>query len=223
MTIKPIEILSSNLLDLPNIKITRSFDSETRIKTVDIDFSDSLVTDTIIIKNTDALSIKVQTIIDEQPTTLAEVTENTKASLIIRFNEEGNTLQNLRLTFHNPQTDIREGEIILCKSILMLSQALTTLTRNDYNREGYHYTADGTLIKWHEFTKFGCNLKIQNLTKDIRDSILKHNMERAFLTYIFYGEHDGDFCYQLTTKSHPVESFDRRTGLYQLDLQLLER
>ncbi len=221
--LKPIEILTPNILEEGTTQCSYDFDAINRIRTTDITFTQSVSLDTLILKETDGTNIKIATTVEGQSLLLGEVSGNTKSSLIIRLEQNLMPVNNLQITVHNPQSDVKEGIAILCKSLLVLSEALTTLTRNDYTREGYHYLANGNIVKWHELTKFGCNLRIENLKKPLRDAFLKYHEKYTFLTYIFYGEYDEDFCYQVTSKSQPSETFDRRTRLYTLDCQLLER
>jgi len=114
------------------------------------------------------------------------------------------------------------GEIMILKLVLELN-ALTQFNRQDDAKEGHFRTHNGPLIKWTEFTKFGGELTIQNLTQEQRDTLQEALTDNEFLTYAFYSDYDPTAIYTMALASRPVEVFERKTQLFTLTLNLKQK
>ncbi|NLO90837.1 MAG: hypothetical protein GX410_02425 [Elusimicrobia bacterium] len=114
------------------------------------------------------------------------------------------------------------GELKLCKHLLTLD-ALTSFDRSDYAREGSYYLAGGGLVRWREFTRFAGTLTVKNLSKTGRDLLRRACLDYDFLTLAFFTEYDLRQTYDVAVAAPPRETFDRKTMLYEMTLEVKER
>ena len=215
MSIRCIEILTPNLLE--NAALTET--SSTKTYT----FSALTEINKIIIKNTNltALTIEYKTSAEGEFSTITAAVESCEQDFIFTFQNAVNLLI-LKLTF-TYQNTLSTGKIIAAKTLLNLSEVLSTLSGNIYAREGHHYLANGALVKWKDFTKFNLSLNLENINSTVKQSlenILKNN---TFLTYIFYGNFDTSISAEYALSRTPFFNLDRRRALYKTTLNLLEK
>ena len=215
MSIGCVEILTHNLLE--NAVLTET--SSTKTYT----FSALTKISKIIIKNSNltALSIEYKTSAEDDFSTITATVESYGQDFIFTFPSAVNLLI-LKLTF-TFQDNLTVSKIIAANSIIILNDVLSVLNGNVYAREGHHYLADGSLIKWRDFTKFNLNLNIENIspsTKQSLENIFKNN---TFLTYIFYGTFDTSLTGEYALSQTPFFTLERRRALYKTTLNLLER
>lgn len=215
MSISCIEILTPNLLE--NATLAETSDTKTYT------FSALTEINKIIIKNSNltALTIEYKTSAEGEFSTVTAAVENCGQDFIFTFPSTVNLLI-LKLTFTYTGT-LSVGKIIASKTLLNLSEVLSTVNGNVYAREGHHYLANGELIKWQDFTKFNLTLSLENLNSTVKqnlENILKNN---TFLTYIFYGSFDTTVAGEYALSHAPFFNLDRRRGLYKTTLNLLEK
>ncbi len=215
MSISCIEILTSNLLE--NATLSESGNTKTYT------FSALTEINKIIIKNTNltALTIEYKTSVEGSFSTITPTVETCGQDFIYIFPNVVSMLI-LKLTFTASGT-LNVGKIIAAKTLLNLSEVLSTLSGNIYAREGHHYLANGNLVKWTDFTKFNLNLNLENISSTVKqnlENILKNN---TFLTYIFYGNFDTTVTGEYALSRSPFFNLDRRRALYKTTLNLLEK
>lgn len=215
MSISCIEILTPNLLENATLSTTSSTKTYT--------FSALTSINKIIIKNSNltALTIEYKTSAEGDFSTITATVENYGQDFIFTFPSAVNILI-LKLTF-TYQGTLSTGKILAVKSILILSEVLSSISGNIYAREGHHYLANGTLLKWKDFTKFNLTLSLENINSTIKqnlENILKNN---TFLTYIFYGNFDTTLAGEYALSRTPFFNLDRRRTLYKTTLNLLEK
>ena len=147
MSISCIEILTSNLLE--NATLSESGNTKTYT------FSALTEINKIIIKNSNltALAIEYKTSAEGNFSTITPAMETCGQDFIYTFPSAVNILI-LKLTFTASGT-LSIGKIIAAKTLLNLSEVLSTLSGNIYAREGHHYLANGNLV-------------IQNLSAEAR-------------------------------------------------------
>ena len=215
MSISCIEILTPNLLE----NATLAEASNTKTYT----FSALTSINKIIIKNSNltALTIEYKTSAEGDFSTITAAVETYEQDFIFTFSSAVNALI-LKLTF-TYQNTLSIGKIIAAKTLLTLSEVLSSINGSIYAREGHHYLANGALVKWKDFTKFNLTLSLENISSTIKqnlENILKNN---TFLTYIFYGNFDTTLAGEYALSRTPFFNLDRRRSLYKTTLNLLEK
>lgn len=215
MSISCIEILTQNLLE--NATLSESGNTKTYT------FAALTAISKILIKNSNltALTVEYKAAAEDNFTTLTPTQETCGQDFIFTLSAPVNMLV-LKLTFTASGT-LNIGKIIAASTLLNLSEVLSTLSGNIYAREGYHYLANGALIKWKDFSKYALTLTLENISLTVKqnlENILKNN---TFLTYIFYGSFDGALINEYALRQTPFFNFDRRRALYRTTLSLLEK
>ena len=215
MSISCIEILTPNLLE--NATLSESGNAKTYT------FSEQIAVNKIIVKNTNltALTIEYKTSAEGDFSTITPTVESCGQDFIFTFPSAVNILI-LKLTFTASDT-LNVGKIIASKTLINLSEVLSTLSGNIYAREGHHYLANGALVKWQDFTKYNLTLSLENINTTVKqnlENILKSN---TFLTYIFYGNFDTTITGEYALSRAPLFNLDRRRALYKTTLNLLEK
>ncbi len=215
MSIACTEILTPNLLE--NATLTEVSNTKTYT------FESLTALSKIIIKNTNltALTIEYKTTAEGDFETLTPTQESYGKDFIFTFAAPVSLLV-LKLTFSFTET-LQTSKIIGANNLITLSEVLTNLSGNIYAREGHHYLANGTLVKWQDFTKFNLTLSIENINSTVKqnlESILKNN---TFLTYIFYGAFDTTITGEYALDHTPFFNLDRKRALYKTTLNLLEK
>ena len=215
MSISCIEILTPNLLE--NATLSESGNAKTYT------FSAQTAANKIIVKNSNltALTIEYKTSAEGDFSTITATVESCGQDFIFTFPSVVNILI-LKLTFTASGT-LSIGKIIASKTLISLSEVLSSISGNIYAREGHHYLANGALVKWQDFTKFNLALNLENISATIKqnlENILKSN---TFLTYIFYGNFDMTIAGEYALSRAPFFNLDRRRALYKTTLNLLEK
>ncbi len=215
MSIACIEILTPNLLENAVLEET----SNTKTYT----FPELTQINKIIIKNSNlsTLTIDYKTSLEDEFSTITATVESCEQDFIFTFPADLNILI-LKLSF-TYQNTLNIGKIIAAKTLLTLSEVLSSINGNIYAREGHHYLANGELVKWRDFAKFNITVNLENINYTVKqnlENILKNN---TFLTYIFYGNFDTAFTGEYALNHAPFFSLDRRRALYKTTLNLLEK
>ncbi len=215
MSISCIGILTPNLLE--NATLSESGNVKTYT------FTALTEVNKIIIKNSNltALTIEYKTSAEGEFSTITATVESCEQDFIFNFPSYVSMLI-LKLTFTYTDT-LNIGKIIAAKTLLNLSEVLSSINGNIYAREGHHYLANGELVKWQDFTKFNINLSLENINHTVKqnlENILKNN---TFLTYIFYGSFDTTIAGEYALGRAPFFNLDRRRALYKTTLNLLEK
>ena len=215
MSIACIEILTPNLLE--NATLTEASNTKTYT------FTALTTLNKIIIKNTNltVLTIEYKTTAEGDFTTITPTQENYGNDFIFNFAAPVSLLI-LKLTFTFTGT-LQTGKIIGANNLITLSEVLSNLSGNIYAREGHHYLANGTLIKWQDFTKFNLTLSIENINATVKQSLESILRNNTFLTYIFYGSFDTSIAGEYALDYAPFFNLDRKRALYKTTLNLLEK
>ena len=215
MSLSCIEILTPNLLK--NATLSESGNTKTYT------FSALTEINKIVVKNSNltALTIEYKAAAEDNFTTLTATQETAGQDFIFTLSAITNILV-LKLTFTASDT-LTVGEIIAAKTLLNLSEVLSTVSGNTYAREGHHYMANGALIKWRDFTKYSLNLNLENISLTVKQNLENILNENTFLTYIFYGSFDITLAGEYALKQAPFFNFDRKRALYKTALTLLEK
>ena len=102
-------------------------------------------------------------------------------------------------------------------------KALTSFTPSGYRKGGYHYTADGTLIRWHEFSKKSGALVLENLSETTKQTLEYICDENIFLTFLFYGAYDLSQSGQYALTADFKAELNRLSGLWNVYLEITEK
>lgn len=114
------------------------------------------------------------------------------------------------------------GELKVCKHVLTLD-ALSQFQRQDFAKEGHYYLSGGDLVRWREFRKFGGQLTLRNISKAQRDTLWAAYEAYDFFVFAFFSEYALAETYDVAITSPPSETFDRKTQLYEMGLEVKER
>ena len=215
MSISCIEILTPNLLS--NATLSEGGNSKTYT------FATLTAINKIIIKNSNltALTVEYKAAAGDNFTTLTPTQATSGQDFIFTLSAPVNVVV-LKLTFMASGT-LSIGKVIAANTLLNLSEVLSTLSGCNYAREGYHYLANGSLIKWKDFTKYALTLTLENINLPVKQNLENILKKNTFLTYIFYGSFDSALISEYALKQTPFFNFDRRRALYKTTLNLLEK
>lgn len=152
------------------------------------------------------------------------IADNEEENLIIEFSDyaDARTFTLSMATTMEANGEKKVGELKLCELLINL-EALTSFSRKDYANQGHYYLKTGELVRWREFSKVAGSLSLSNVSKDQRDALNTAIANFDFLTFIFYSEYDASSVYEFAVTEMPSETFDRRTQLFEIGLELTER
>lgn len=233
MTIKPIEILSANLLEDASLSdaqgealANKSGVKNTISGAMTAVFSGAVSADKILIKNTDAQSITIEykSAPSDESFTLFEDFALVKSGrdILITFDAPLEAAS-FKFTLLGESSSLYFYEFILLSSLLFLDKALTTFTPSGYRKGGYHYTADGTLIRWHEFSKNSGSLVLENLPESTKQTLEYICDGNVFLTFLFYGAYDLSQSGQYALTADFKAELNRLSGLWSVYLEITEK
>lgn len=230
--IKPIEILSSNLLETAQIlslsaaKISLKQGSKNTLEEgFCAVFEDIIQADKILIKNTDitALSIFYKQALGQEYQPFENFTINLCGKdILISFNE---TLEAKEIKFIFSAEGIEKNfnNFLLLKSQLILDKALSSFNPSNYINAGYHYMLDGSLIAWRDLVKNSGVLSLDNLPQSLKAEMEILYEENIFLTFIFYGGIDLSQSGEYAITSAFNASLSRASGLWSISLDITEK
>jgi len=116
------------------------------------------------------------------------------------------------------------GELKFCLSILDGTQLWrSSLPRQDEQRSGYERTGDGRLVFYREWTKFAASGQLYDVAKADHDLLLPYMKAAEFITIVFYEDHAPEDCFECAIVNAPRRDINRKTGLYEISLELQER
>lgn len=116
------------------------------------------------------------------------------------------------------------GELKLCLGVLDGTQLWRSeLARHDEQRAGNYRTGDGRLVFWREWTKYASSGTIYDVTLADYQLLLPYLTTAALLTIVLYDDHDPTACYEVALVTPPAHSINRKTALYEISLDLMER
>jgi len=219
-TLKPITILTQNLIEEDSATLYAAGNNAA----VTFNFPAAITADTLLVKNTNITALLVEYKADENDpfTTLPQQACAGQGDIIFNF-PAAEQIKVIKITTASQGGVCFAEKIILARTLLKLTRALSALTADNFTRGGHHYLSDGSLLNWTEFVKQTPSLRLENMDKTTKDSLLALLKTNNFLTYIFYGPYDGSFCGQFALARPPAVNFERKTMLYRADLSLLER
>lgn len=233
MTIKPIEILSSNLLEGASLSDAQGEPLSVKRGAKNIisgavtaSFAEAVSADKILIKNSDAqnITIEYKSAASEENFTLFEDFALVKSGrdILITF-EQPLEAVSFKFTLLGAGESVYFYEFALLSRLLFLDKALSSFTPSGYRKGGYHYMADGSLIRWHDFSKNSGSLVLENLPADTKKSLEYICDENVFLTFLFYGSYDlsqsGEYA---LTDSFKAE-LNRFSGMWRVVLEITEK
>lgn len=233
MTIKPIEILSANLLEEASLSdaqgealANKSGVKNTISGAMTAVFSGAVSADKILIKNTDAQSITIEykSAPSDESFTLFEDFALVKSGrdILITFDAPLEAAS-FKFTLLGEGESVYFYEFALLSRLLFLDKALTSFTPSGYRKGGYHYTADGTLIRWHEFSKNSGSLVLENLPESTKQTLEYICDENVFLTFLFYGAYDLSQSGQYALTADFKAELNRLSGLWSVYLEITEK
>jgi len=115
------------------------------------------------------------------------------------------------------------GELKVCKRVLTLGNAKASFERRDQSKQGYYYTADGSLVSWREYTKRAGTLTLENLPLPDRNTLLSAVETYDFLTFVFHRDFYAREVFEFAVIAPVSETLSRDTGRYTLSLEVAER
>lgn len=114
------------------------------------------------------------------------------------------------------------GELKVCKHILTMS-TLSNFARTDELRAGNYYTRGGNLVRFRIFNKFCGSLTLQNISKTQRDALWTAYDAYDFFVFAFFKDYALSETYDMAITSPPTETFNRKTQLYEITLEVKQR
>lgn len=115
------------------------------------------------------------------------------------------------------------GELKVCRHVLALGNAKASFERRDQSKQGYYYTANGSLVAWREYTKRAGTLALENLTLSDRNTLLAAVETYDFLTFVFHRDFYAREVFEFAMIAPASETLSRDTGRYTLSLEVAER
>lgn len=182
--------------------------------------------DRIILLNHNIKSMSADYVYGTTTTDIPEATisDNAEDNLIIELAAPvyADQVRLSALTTMEANVDKQIGELKLCKYVLTLD-ALSNFERTDWRRGGTYRTRSGSLVRWNEAERVEGNFTIENITQTQRDAIYQATKDYDFLTFVLYDNFDPAAVYEFAIVNPPIETFDRKTRLYSITLQVKER
>lgn len=233
MTIKPIEILTPNLLEDASLSdlqgealIIKRGVKNTVNASITACFAQAVTADKILIKNTDAqsLTIEYKTASSDDNFSLFEDFEMNISGrdALITFGEPLSASV-FKFTLMGQDESVFFYEFSLMSRLLFLDKALTSFTPVGYRKGGYHYTADGALIRWHEFSKNSGSLLLENLSEETKRALEYICDDNVFLSFIFYGAYDLSQSGEYALTGDFKAELNRISGLWNVYLEITEK
>lgn len=233
MTIKPIEILTPNILEAASLSdaqgevfAIKHGSKNTISGAVTAAFAGTVSAEKILIKNTDAQSITIEykRAASDVNFTLFEDFALVKSGrdILITFDAPLEAAS-FKFTLLGEVESVYFYEFALLSRLLFLDKALTSFTPSGYRKGGYHYTADGTLIRWHEFSKKSGALVLENLSETTKQTLEYICDENIFLTFLFYGAYDLSQSGQYALTADFKAELNRLSGLWNVYLEITEK
>lgn len=136
------------------------------------------------------------------------------------------TGSSLTLNLSATQTANREksiGELKVCRRVLTLGNTKASFERRDQSKQGYYYTADGSLVSWREYAKRAGTLTLENLPLSDRNTLLAAVEAYDFLTVVFHRDFYAREVFEFAVIAPVSETLSRDTGRYTLSLEVTER
>lgn len=185
--------------------------------------------DRVVLLNTNVKSMKLYyyTSVGGTPVEISEgdISDNTQANRIIEMAALPSVPYGLSLSMYTTQTADEQkylGELKACKHIMTLN-ALTEMERGGEARCGDYRVINGDLVKWRDWEKFGARLTMRNVSQAQRTALRQALADYDFLTFVFNDDADDMEVYEVSVAQPISERFNRKTGLYELDLEMKER
>jgi len=115
------------------------------------------------------------------------------------------------------------GELKLCRAVMELNRALTSVSFGATEKGGTYYLSGGGLVAWRDYSKRAAALRAENLPPEDRRALIGAFAENLFLS-LSLADEGGDACaVEFARSAPPQETYDRRTGLYTVSVELRER
>lgn len=179
--------------------------------------------DTLIISGTNIVNMTIEYESSGEYSTLFEIQNNNKSDILIQLENPINA-SSLRFTIpndtYNPQI-VNIGFMGLFKHLINLC-ALTDGTFENDTNEGSYRLVSGELVHYADFVKWTCKLKIENLPKEQLDIITKQAKETGEISVIPYADLEPAEIYECAVSRELSRSVDRKTELFNLELELKE-
>jgi len=116
------------------------------------------------------------------------------------------------------------GELKVCNNIIDGSQEwLSEFSREDEQRADNYRLTGGALVAWKEWTKCAGSLDLSNVNKTNKDLLLPYLKIANFIIVAFYSDYDMTEIYEFSIVNEPNYTFDRKTQLFEISLDLQEK
>jgi hypothetical protein len=114
------------------------------------------------------------------------------------------------------------GELKICSSSAIDGDELWfSDTQIQYEQKaGSFRVSDGALVYWKEWTRFAGVMTLNDVTKTERDILIAYLKAASIYTFVLYADHDASEVYEACLVNPPNQVLDRKTGLYQISLEL---
>ncbi len=243
--IKPIEIFSSNLVTSAaqitssstqdnagalliegGAQLWRSANSAEQNAYIEIASDGAVPADALLIKNSNLSSLTLSYKADAEDETYASLSAFTLTQagedIFIKF-DAPLSFEILRIVYGGSSELCYAKELIVCNSLLLLDDVLSSLEQDIYFKGGHHYLEDGSLMLWEEFSKNALSVKLSNVTKEKKNSLLALLKQNDFLTCVFYGAYEMSLSSQYGLRRPAKVILGRVLALYEISLELMER
>lgn len=133
------------------------------------------------------------------------------------------TPANAVLQISAPALPFYSSSLKIVSQIMDLGNTLTTFNKTDNSKKGNYYLNSGELVLWEEYKKSGGKLNIKNISPADKNNLLQAFHTHKFLTFLFEYAPGNAEAYEFGLTDVSSEHYDKRTGLFELDLLLAER
>lgn len=128
----------------------------------------------------------------------------------------------VNLSFSSAES-IKISNIIFCKSLINLGSTKTYYTKNAHAKGGHFYLNGGALVAWQEYKKAQAALSIDYAGREIKNALAAAFEKYKILTFALAAGHDNAHTHEFALLKPMLESADRNTNTYSLELSLTER
>ena len=129
----------------------------------------------------------------------------------------------LRCTTVQSGTEKYLGELKVCESVLDAPRWESSFSRRDDKKGDSYRLAEGDLVSWKEWTKVEGTLSLSSVARADLDEIIPYMKTATFLTLVLHDDFDLSDCYEFAVSSAPRVQLDRKTELYDVNMELAER
>lgn len=180
--------------------------------------------DTLIINDTNIVNMTVESLDGlGNYSTAFTISDNNKDSLIIQLENPINT-SSLRFTVPDDTYNPQSINIGYMGAFNYLCNLLALTDGNFENKANYgsYRLVSGALVHYADYKKWSCKLKMENLPQEQFNILASQARDFGEITVIPYQDLEADELYECAVNREISYAVDRKTELFNLELELNE-